>query len=343
MQRNKFYAQHVAEYAKNLDLEFWRDKRVLVTGATGMIGSALVDILLMANRCHHIGLRVYGMGRNRARAEARFNPAVYDGPDWSFVEQDVMEPLRFDEPVDDIIHAAGNAYPAAYKSQPVETMLANFDGTFHLLNLARRQRAKFLLVSSGEIYGDVDKEVKSENDYGYVDSMQARSCYPNGKRAAETLCASYQEEYGTETFVARLSHIYGPTMTDQDDRAVSAFLKDALSGRNIIMRGTGMVVRTYTYVFDACMGILRILERGKAGEAYNVADEKSIVSIRELADAIADSAGVEVIMDVPEDASKEGFTQIQRQVMSSAKLRSLGWDCRRGLADAIKDTFMLLQ
>ena len=213
-------------------------------------------------------------------------------------------------------------------------MIANFQGTLNLLELAKKNKAKFLFVSSGEIYGEVGRDTKREQDYGYIDSMQTRSCYPNSKRAAETLCVAFAEEYGVETVVTRLSHVYGPTMTDSDNRVSSDFIRKAKMGENLVMHSKGTTVRSYTYVLDVVSGIICAMQNGKSGEAYNIADENKVVSIRQLAEITAKAGNVSFNFDVLE-ADDKGATTISRQVMSGAKLRNLGWVCRYDFANGV--------
>ena len=333
MRLNHYYEKHVRNYIQRIDTNFLQGKTVLITGVTGMIGSAVADALCLSDK----NIRILGMGRSWEHAASRFAYPWYTVKNFSFIEQDVAMPCALNEHVDFIIHAASPAYPAVFAKYPVETMTANFLGTMNLLELARKDKAKFLFVSSGEIYGEVDKATKNEQDYGYIDSMQPRSCYPNSKRAAETLCTSFAEEYGVETMVVRLSHVYGPTMTDNDNRVSSDFIRKAKAGENLVMHSAGTTVRSYTYVLDVVSGIICVLQKGKNGEAYNVADENKVVSIRQLAEIIAQSGNVSFSIYVPKIVDK-GATIISRQVMSGRKLRRLGWKCVYSFSEGIKAT-----
>ena len=320
MRLNHYYENHVCEYMKKIDMEFLGGKTVLITGITGMIGSAMADALCMADK----NIRVLGMGRSKERAVSRFDYSWFSEKNFRFIECDVAKKCSVDEHIDYVIHAASPAYPAVFAKYPVETMTANFLGTLNLLELVKDNSARFLFVSSGEIYGEIDKDTKGEQDYGFIDSMQTRSCYPNSKRAAETLCSAYADEYGVESVVVRLSHVYGPTMTDSDNRVSSDFIRKAKMGQDLILHSTGTTVRSYTYVLDAVSGILCALEKGKSGEAYNIADENKVVSIRQLAEFTAKAGKVSFTIDVPDIADK-GASPISRQVMSGKKLRELGW------------------
>ena len=330
MRLNHYYENHVCEYMKQINMEFLNGKTVLITGVTGMIGSAIADALCMAGK----NIRVLGMGRAKERAVNRFAYPWFTAENFRFIEHDVVNKCFIDESIDFVIHAASPAYPAVFAKYPVETMTANFLGTLNLLELAKDNQARFLFVSSGEIYGEIDKETKEEQDYGFIDSMESRSCYPNSKRAAETLCSAYADEYGVESVVVRLSHVYGPTMSDSDNRVSSDFIRKAKMGQDLVMHSTGATVRSYTYVLDAVSGIICALQKGKSGEAYNIADENKVVSIRQLAEITAKAGNVSFNFDVLE-ADDKGATTISRQVMSGAKLRNLGWVCRYDFANGV--------
>lgn len=337
MKLNRYYEHHVSEFFENVKMDFLQGKTVLISGVTGMIGSAVADVLCMADK----NIRVLGMGRSKERAANRFAYPWFTAENFRFIEHDVVNKCFLDEPIDFVIHAASPAYPAVFAKYPVETMTANFLGTLNLLELAKENKARFLFVSSGEIYGEINKDTKEEQDYGYIDSMQPRSCYPNSKRAAETLCSAYADEYGVEAVVVRLSHVYGPTMTNSDNRVSSDFIRKAKMGQDLIMHSTGTTVRSYTYVLDAVSGIICALQKGKSGEAYNIADENNVVSIRQLAEITAKAGNVSFSIDVPEIADK-GVSSISRQVMSGSKLRKLNWRCRFGFCAGVQETIKSL-
>ena len=333
MKLNSYYKEHIEKYLENIDLEFMQGKTVLITGVTGMIGSALADTLCLADK----KIRILGMGRSKERASDRFVYPWFTEDNFRFIEHDVVKPCILDEHVDYIIHAASPAYPAVYAKYPVETMSANFLGTLNLLKLAKKNKARFMFVSSGEVYGEIEKATKSEQDYGYIDSMLVRSCYPNSKRAAETLCAAFAEEYGVETVVTRLSHVYGPTMTDSDNRVSSDFIRKAKTGENLVMHSTGATVRSYTYVLDVVSGIICVMQKGNSGEAYNIADENKVVSIRQLTEIIAKAGNVTFNIDVPKMTDK-GASSISRQVMLGEKLRKLGWESKFNFSSGVDVT-----
>lgn len=306
---------------------------VLITGATGLIGSRLAEKMLESNDCH-----VYAAGRNKERALKRF-AAFTDNPHFHFVQYDVTEPLQSDVCFDYIIHAASNASPNFFAEHPVEVMMSNIQGVKNLLDYGRTHNMKrFLYVSTGEVYGEGDGRTFIEDYQGYVDINSPRSCYPSSKRAAETLCAAYSKEYGIDYVIARPCHTYGPGFTEQDNRVYAQFIRNVLNGEDIVMKSTGSQMRSWLYVDDCVEGLLTILRKGASGEAYNIADASSNISIRDLAEMIADIAGRKVIINLPSDAEKAGYNPVTKSVFSTQKLEALGWTINGTMREKMENT-----
>ena len=306
---------------------------ILVTGATGLIGGCLVETLMMNPRRDY---QVYASGRNEERAKARFKDFAAN-PAFHFVKYDVMQPLQSDVRFDFIIHAASDANPKFYATQPVEVMKGNIDGVANLMEYGLTHRMKrFLYVSSGEVYGEGDGRIFTEDYSGYVDCATPRSCYPSAKRAAETLCVSYAAEYGTDVVIARPCHTYGPHFTEQDNRVYAQFIRNVLRGEDIVMKSTGEQFRSWCYVVDCVSALLHILLKGSCGEAYNIADADSNISIRELAEAIAAIGGRKVVIDLPDADEKRGFNPVTKSVFSTDKLESLGWHAFNHMEKGLK-------
>ena len=337
-------------YARGLDaaldravgLEALCGSRVLITGATGLVGSFLADVLLRLNATRGAGIDLYAAGRSVAGVRARFGEAA-ELPCFHYVPYDATQHVALDFEPDYVVHAATSAHPLAYSTDPVGTMQANLFGTMQLLERLRGQgHGRFLMLSTGEIYGEnpVFEEGFSEGDQGWIDTMRPRSCYPESKRAAETLCAAYAAQHGVDAVVARLCHVYGPTFTASNSRADAQFIRKALAGEDIVMKSAGSQVRSFCYVADAVAALLTLLAKGAKAEAYNVANRGSIASIRQYAETLADIAGVRVTFDLPPEAEKAGYTQVTRAVLNPAKLESLGWrpgyDLRAGLTETFE-------
>lgn len=293
---------------------------ILVTGATGLIGGCLVDLLM--SRCHTY--HVYAAGRNEERAMKRF--AKYANDDtFSFLRLDVVDGLNSNIDFHYILHAASNASPAAFSNNPVEVIKSNVYGVANLMDYGRQHAmSRLLFVSSGEVYGE-GNQTFSETDSGYVDCATVRACYPSSKRAAETLCVAYTEEYGVDAVIVRPCHTYGPHFTESDNRVFCQFVRNVLRGEDIVMKSDGSQMRSWCYVVDCALAIMYVLLKGESANAYNIADPTSTLTIRQLAEAIAEAEGRRVVFANPTDGERQSFTRVSHAVFDTTKLQSLGW------------------
>ena len=322
-------------FEQNLPWEKLSGANILVTGATGLIGGSLVEALMMNPNGDY---QVYASGRNEERARLRFKDFA-DDTAFHFVKYDVMQPLQSNIRFDYIIHAASNASPNFFAKSPVEVIKSNIDGVAHLMDHGIKHGMKrFLYVSSGEVYGEGDGRVFTEDYSGYVDCAKPRSCYPSSKRAAETLCVSYAAEYGTDVVIARPCHTYGPHFTEQDNRVYAQFIRNVLRGEDIVMKSNGEQFRSWCYVVDCVSALLHILLKGTNGEAYNIADADSNISIRELAETIAAIGCRKVVIDVPDADEKHGFNPVTKSVFSTEKVESLGWTPQNHISCGLQNT-----
>ncbi len=321
----------------NLDYTKLNNKSILITGATGLIGKALVDFILMVSE----NTQVYAASRSKNSFNARFSKR----DNLHYFEYNIVKPLVTDIKFDYIIHAASNADPKMFDEDPVGTMTANFMGTYNLMEYAKNSNVERLLfVSSGEVYGQWDGKIEafSEDYSGFVNFTDSRGCYPSGKRAAENLLVCYAKQYNVDSVIVRLSHTYGPTQLKRDSRAMSEFFAKAVKGEDIVLKSPGLPVRSYTCVFDCVSGIVTALLNGKCAEAYNIANKESIVSIAELAEKIASNAGKSVVFDIPEGGVKGG-SNIVRGVLCGAKLEAIGWMPIYDIDKGIKTTYEIME
>ena len=317
------------------------ENNILITGASGLIGSALVEFILAQSQ-NNTGKspRVYAAGRNLQALKRKFGDAV------DCVAYDAMNPIDFDFAVDVAIHAASPASPEMFVGKPVETMWANVCGVRELLEYARRGGArKVVFVSSSEVYGKAAPRETGfkEEDYGFVDVLDVRSSYPMGKRAAETLCASYAKEYGVDVSIVRPGHIYGPTASEKDRRVSSAFAWKAARMEPIVLKSAGTSVRSYTHCEDCASAIMAVAERGLPGEAYNIANREGVCSIRTMAEIMADAGGVELRFEAASASDAVAFNPMDNSCLNSDKLESLGWRGRIGYEEGFRDMVMKLR
>lgn len=318
--------------------------KILITGAGGLIGSALADFLMVLNDTKDAENTVFLGARDAGKLRVRFGERI-NRNDMVCFPYDAEKPICTEELFDYVIHAASPATPGAYVVSPVETMLANFDGMKHVLSYAKEHGTRRVLyVSSSEVYGRKEgTEPYCETDYGFVDLLNPRACYPTAKRAAETLCAAYSKEYGVDSVIVRPGHVYGPTARETDDRASSQFLREAAQGHDIVMKSAGTQMRSYCYAADCASSMLAVLLNGVCAEAYNISNPNSIVTIRQFAECAAACAGRKVVFSDPSDAEKSGYNLMDNSSLDSGKIEALGWHGQFDLTAGIRRTLEELQ
>ena len=258
-----------------------------------------------------------------------------------------MEPIKEKvKNIDYIIHAASNAHPKAFTTEPIETLLGNINGTKNMLDLAKESEIeRFIYISSGEIYGEnLDNIEGFEEEYrGYINNLSFRSCYPIGKVSAENLCVCYSKQYDIDTVIVRPCHIYGPTVTSKDSRVIAQFISNVLNNEDIIMKSDGKQYRSYCYVIDCITGLLTALIKGKRENAYNIANKESNITIKEMAELIANYENKKVIIEMPTRTEKSGYNVVQKSILKANKLENLGWKPKYNIKEGIKETIKILK
>ena len=283
----------------------FKGKTFFVSGAGGMLGSALVREL------QKIGCKVLTKPHKQVGSAKK---------------------IKVEEKIDYIVHAAAPTAGRFFVEKPVETIEAIYLGTKNTLELAREHEVKgYLFLSSLEVYGVPAKMDVFETDGGYIDQMNVRSSYSEGKRLAECLCASYAEEFGVNARVARLAQCFGEKITESDNRVFAEFARSAKAGKPIVLKSKGETVRNYCSVRDAVEAMLVILAKGKKGEAYNVANRDSTCSILELAKMFSK----DIVFDIKEDTQKLGYAPTVKIALNSEKLEALGWKAKVNLEEMV--------
>lgn len=317
------------------------NKSFLITGSTGLLGSVLIDALMLANH-RNANISVYAVGRNKEKAFERFGE-YYDDDYFHFIEQDVRQPLPNEINVDYIIPLASNTHPLAYSQYPIETIEINVKGAEYALEKAVECDATVLYPSTVEIYGNARGEDVFTEDYtGQLNLSTARACYTESKRVSEALCQSFIAEREVKVKIVRLSRIFGPTMLMSDSKASSQFIIKALNGEDIILKSKGEQYFSYTYTADAVSAMLTVLANGENGVPYNISNELCNVHLKDFARYCAEWAGKDVVFDLPSDIEKKGFSVAMQAILDNSRLKSIGWIPKYEMKEAINRTLDIL-
>ena len=344
---NSYYMEDVRRTAQlDLPWERFRDKAVLISGATGLVGSFLIDVLMERNEQSGMNCRIYALGRSEEKAKARFG-ARSSHPLFSFIPYDINLPFVREDlgKVDFVLHLASNTHPMQYSTDPIGTITTKIIGLQNMLEFACAHGAeRFAFASSNEIYGENrgDAELFDEEYCGYIDCNTLRAGYPESKRCGEALCQAYRKQKGIDVCIPRLTRSYGPTMLMTDTKAISQFIRKGIAGEDIILKSAGTQYYSYTYVADAVSGLLTVLLKGESGEAYNIADESSDIRLRDLAELIAEKAGRKVIFEIPDAVEAQGYSKATKARLDGTKLRKLGWNPVYDIRGGIRRTMQIL-
>jgi nucleoside-diphosphate-sugar epimerase len=328
---NKIVEEDLVEIiSADLDWQQFENKTILISGANGFLPAYMVETLLFLVQNGIVKkLKVLALVRNKEKAEKRFAHLLHN-EHLKFIVQDVCLPLQIEEPIHFIVHAASQASPKYYGTDPVGTLNANATGTLNMCELGRKNPIEsFLYFSSGEVYGKVDDAVEfvSETDYGYLDPMNVRSCYGESKRMGETICVSYMHQFGVPVKVVRPAHTYGPGMELNDGRVFADFVRDVVNNQDIVMHSDGSASREFCYLSDATVAFFKILLEGKNGEAYNMANPACEITILELAEKLVRLFPEKKLKVIRKNESASGYivSKNTRSSMIIEKLQQLGW------------------
>ncbi|MCI6204943.1 MAG: NAD-dependent epimerase/dehydratase family protein [Lachnospiraceae bacterium] len=345
---NEIYQSDIRNVT-NLDIDWNRlyGKTLLITGATGMIASALIDILMCKNQNiqGRDGIHIIAVSRNEGMARERF-ATYWNSEFFSYLSHDITMPLPELGNVSYILHAASNTHPRAYAMDPIGTITANVEGTHQLLEYAAGHMCEcFFFFSSVEIYGENRKDTEQfdENYLGYIDCNTVRAGYPESKRLGETLCNAYATQKGQDFVIGRFSRAYGPTMQERDSKAIAQFIKKAVAGEDIVLKSEGTQVYSYTYVVDAAAAILYLLLYAKSGDAINIADRKSDISLREIARILAEIAHTNVIFEQPDELERKGYSTATRATLNPERMENMGWVAKTDIREGLKKTVECLK
>lgn len=336
------------EYISNLQLpwEKFQNKSIMISGATGLIGSMLIDVIMKKNQ-RGLNCKIYALGRSEERMKNRFE-YCYNNELFEFIEYDVNKKLIFnrENQIDYILHLASNTHPMQYATDPIGTITTNIIGVQNLLDFAvEKNTSRFIFASSNEIYGENrgDVEKFDESYCGYIDCNTLRAGYPESKRCSEALCQAYKAQKNMDIVIARLTRSYGPTLLKTDTKALSQFLHKAIAGEDIVLKSEGTQYYSYLHVTDSVSGLLTVLLNGKNGEAYNIADDASDIMLKDLASIIAEYAGKKVVFEIPNKTESAGYSRATKARLDATKLQSLGWSARYDIKTGIEKNIDILK
>lgn len=325
--REEFLRQDM-EKVNSVDFIDWsrlKDKTILITGATGLIGFTVVNALLYANKVRGLDLTVLALVRSESRARERFADVI-DDKSLKFVVGSVEKLPEIDCGIDFIIHGASQTASKMMVEQPVETILTSVMGTKDLLDLAKEKNVEGMVyLSSMEMYGHPERGHKiTEDEAGALSPLNIRNSYPISKVQSEALCCAYASEYGVPVMIARLAQTFGPGVNYNDTRVFAYFGRCVAEKKDIVLKTRGETERCYLYTADAATAIIAVMLNGQSGDAYNLADESTYCSIAEMAQRIAKKGGINVRFEI-QDAAANGFPDAVYMNLDTSKLKALGW------------------
>lgn len=332
----------VAEDIKNLAERFafkkeLQKKTVLVTGGTGLIGSLIVRFLAYLRDTEGVDVGIIAMARNPQKVKKMDFPSNIQ---WVF--QDMREKLNIKENADYIFHTACPTQSQFLADNPVEVITSTVTGAENLFLYARERQLSVVYLSSIEIYGQMDSDcLVSEDTYGHLDHLNARSCYPESKKMIESLATAYAKEYGTDIKIARLTQTFGAGISKDDKRVFAQFARAAIYSQDIVLHTKGISSKSYVYTMDAINALFYIMLKGNKGEAYNVANEETFISIYGLAQFVIQNFNENINVRI--DEKNMGYAPDTRVNLNTSKLKALGWKPEVGLEEAYRRMIQSMQ
>jgi nucleoside-diphosphate-sugar epimerase len=343
--KSNLYLSEIKNIINNADiLQILSNKIIVITGARGLIGSELIDTIMYANINNGLNCKIYGITRNIKASRERFKDYI-DNENFILLNADInKDKINIDEDIDYFIQGASNTHPIYYATKPIETILTNTVGTNNVLDFAFSHNCKrFIFLSSVEVYGENKGDIdKFTEDYlGYIDCNTLRAGYPEGKRLGEALCQAYIKEKGIDCVIARISRSYGSGTLDEDSKALSQFISNAVNNEDIMLKSEGNQYYSYIYVADVVSAIIFLLENGKTGEAYNLTGKESDITLKELSKLVASIAGTNVVYDIPDESERKGYSKATKALLDTTKIAELGWHSQYSIKQGIKRTLEL--
>lgn len=331
----KILEEDIFTIIHNLEIPWneFKNRTVLVTGATGLIGKTLIQSLDRADHELELNMTVLAQVRNKEKFMELLPETV---PEDRIVLQDIQQPIQYEGEVDYIIHCANITNSKLMVECPVETIQTTVIGTNNILQFALEKKVKGLVyLSSMEMYGITQEDPVREEHLGYLDLMNVRSSYPEGKRMAECMCVAFCKEYNVPVTIARLAQTFGAGISKNENRVFAQFARAIIEKKDIVLHTKGEKEQSFCYLSDAVSGILMLLLKGERGEAYNIVNPDTFISIKGMAELLVKvfpESGSKVVFDIPED-NIYGYAVSSSLNLCADKLRGLGWEPKYGLIE----------
>lgn len=333
---NPIVLNDLREISSRINPTDFEGKTILVTGANSMLGTYMAYLFLHIAIERNIKVTTIVLTRSIDRTREIYREFI-GKPFFHIIDNDIIAPISYDGQIDYIYHFAGNASPHFINTDPTGILLSNLIGTFNVMELARKKKAKVVFASTREVYGATNATLLSEDTFGSLDPMDNRSCYPESKRAAESILRAYHLQYGVKCVSARIAHCYGPGMKiENDGRVMADFIGDAIHGRNITLNSRGDAVRAFCYISDATTALAILALKGEDGSAYNLSNESEPLPIREVAQIICESQhkyNIRVILSGKHPTA--GYCAYKRVALDNSRITSLGFTPNISLREGI--------
>lgn len=331
---NRILIEDVQQFAEHFDLwEQLRDKAFLITGATGLIGSVLIKSLIELSRQKSLGIKIIAVVRSLEKAHKVF-ANEYSEIYFQQIELHEISQNSIKEHIDYVVHLASPTASKYFVEHPVETLRTAVEGTTAVLEYVKDAKVRSVVYASSlETYGSNHTDDWLKEDFqGYVNPTEVRSSYNIGKRTCECLCHAYAKEYGVNVMIARMTQTFGAGVEYNDGRVFAQFARKAIEGQNIELHTSGETCRMYCYTTDAVSAMLYLLLKGEKGEAYNIANKDSYISIRQMANLVKMeyNPNIDVVITPKEN---QGYAPETKLRLETSKMESLGWRPRLGLKE----------
>lgn len=342
---NRLYEEDLENVANSIDINALKNKTLFITGANGLIGRFIVDLIMYINKAFNKNITIIANSRSLEKISEVFSNYI-NNKNFKYYIGDINNKIEYSDKVDYIINCASNTHPLQYSQDPINTILTNIKGTENVLDFASNKNARVVFLSSVEIYGENVNNIGrfKENQMGYIDCNSLRAGYNESKRAGEALCQAYKESKNVDVVLTRLPRIFGSTVKIDDSKVMSQFINKAINNEDIILKSAGTQFFSYLYVADAASGIFEVMLNGKNGEVYNLGNKDAEVHLRDLAKIIAESVGKEVVFDMPSEMEEKGFSKASDARLDYSKIeKELNWKPQYSIENAIDRTIKILK